>query len=67
MAAKKSVVFSVRLAPTDRDAIIRLAREQGISQSELVVRSILGRVDDRLEARIERLESVSPALRGFRR
>jgi hypothetical protein len=65
--ATKSVVFSVRLAPSDRDAIARRAREQGISQSELVVRSILGRVDDRLEARIERLESVSPALRGFRR
>jgi hypothetical protein len=57
------------MAPTDRDMIIALAREQGISQSDLVmraVRALLGRPEG-IEERVARLEAISPALRGFRR
>jgi hypothetical protein len=63
---RKSVVFSVRMAPDDRAEIIRLASEAGISQSELIVRRVLGRGADRLETRVRELEELALEPRGFR-
>jgi hypothetical protein len=53
----KSAVFSVRVTPRDLAAIRALADEAGLSQSEFVVRRLLGRDGSPLERRVVRLEA----------
>ena len=57
MVDTKTAVLSVRVAPADRDAIAALAVELGISQSELIVRRVLGRTNDAIEARFAETEA----------
>ena len=57
MTDPKSAVLSVRISPADRDAIATLAVELGISQSETIVRKVLGRTDDAIEARFAETEA----------
>lgn len=53
---QKTAVFSIRVTPSDRDAIAALATRLGVTQSDLVTRKVLGKVADALEVRMTRTE-----------